>query len=225
MTGDTVEGCISSKMSTTEQMEHGTADSKQASQQDASSQANPMNASSQEASSQLTAMTQDQSQPNTQPLDKLDMEPVSQALEEVVWGQLYPQCGAFPRISLTKDVFRLGRASSCDYMIKEKDMGDKYWLLAVSKNQCEILRDKKGVFVKDLSSNGTWVNGHKIGKGLQFPLEHNAEICFAKQNKKVFVFMSNEGQTESFPSELTSSYTVREEFKKIKSCDYFHFWL
>ena len=222
MAGDTVDGCISSKMSTPEQTEHETGESQQASQQDASSQVNPMNASPQEASSQLTALTQDQSQPDTQPLD---MESVSQAIEEVVWGQLYPQCGAFPRISLTKDVFSLGRASSCDYMIKEKDMGDKYWLLAVSKIQCEILRDKNGVFIKDLSSNGTWVNGHKIGKGLQFPLEHNAEICFAKQNKKVFVFMSNDGQTESFPSELTSSYTVREEFKKIKNCDYFHFWL
>ena len=100
-------------------------------------------------------------------------------------------------------------------------MGDKKWVTAVSKIQCEIFRDKKGVFVKDLSSNGTWVNGHKIGKGLQFPLEHNAEICFAGQFKKVFVFMSNEGQTETeegfisnegqtetFPSELTSSYTV-----------------
>jgi len=151
MAGDTVDGCISSKMSTPEQMEDGTGDlndaSQLASQQDASSQVNPMNVSSQdassqvnpmnassqnassqvnpmnvsshEASSQLTAMTQDQSQPNTQPLE---MESVAQALnDEVVWGQLYPQCGAFPRISLTKDVFSLGRASSCDYMIKEKD--------------------------------------------------------------------------------------------------------
>merc|ERR1719391_512600 len=88
-------------------------------------------------------MTQDQSQPNTQPLDKLDMESVSQALEEGVWGQLYPHCGSFPRIPLVKDVFRFGRASSCDYVIREKDMGDMKWLTAVSKNQCEIFRDKK----------------------------------------------------------------------------------
>ena len=87
-------------------------------------------------------------------------------------------------------------------------MGDKKWVTAVSKIQCEIFRDKKGVFVKDLSSNGTWVNGHKIGKGLQFPLEHNAEICFAGQFKKVFFFMRNDGQTETFPSELSSLYTI-----------------
>ena len=40
------------------------------------------------------------------------------ALEEGVWGQLYPHCGAFPRIPLSKDVFRFGRASSCDYVIR-----------------------------------------------------------------------------------------------------------
>jgi len=205
MAGDTVDGCVASKMSTPEEMEIGSGDfdDDRASQQDASSQVNPMIQSSQEASSQLTTMTQ--SQPNTQPLDK---ESESQVLEEGVWGQLYPHCGSFPRIPMVKDVFRFGRASSCDYVIREKDMGDIKWLTAVSKNQCEIFRDKKGVFVKDLSSNGTWVNGHKIGKGLQFPLEHNAEICFAGQHKKVFVFMSNEAQSESFPAELTSSYTV-----------------
>jgi len=205
MAGDTVDGCVGSKMSTPEEMEIGSGDfdDDRASQLDASSQVNPMMQSSQEASSQLTTMTQ--SQPNTQPLDK---ESESQVLEEGVWGQLYPHCGSFPRIPMVKDVFRFGRASSCDYVIREKDMGDIKWLTAVSKNQCEIFRDKKGVFVKDLSSNGTWVNGHKIGKGLQFPLEHNAEICFAGQHKKVFVFMSNEAQSESFPAELTSSYTV-----------------
>ena len=64
------------------------------------------------------------------------------------------------------------------------------------------------VFIKDLSSNGTWLNGRKIGKGQQLPLEHNAEICFAAQHKKVFVFMSNEAHSESFPIELTSVYTV-----------------
>ena len=81
MAGDTIDGCVSSKMSTPEEMELGPGEfndgSQLASQQDANSQVNPMNVSSQEASSQLT-MTQDQSQPNTQPLDKLDMESVSQ---------------------------------------------------------------------------------------------------------------------------------------------------
>ena len=103
----------------------------------------------------------------TQPMDSsVDLDPSSQGLEEGVWGQLYPHCGSFPRIPLKTDLFRFGRASSCDYVIRETDMGDKKWLTAVSKIQCDIIKTDKGVFVKDRSSNGTWVNGHKICKVL-----------------------------------------------------------
>ena len=59
-----------------------------------------------------------------------------------------------------------------------------------------------------VSTSGTWVNGNKVGKDCMWPLDHNAEICFAGANKKVFVFMLSEGQTDIFPSTLTSKYTV-----------------
>jgi serine/threonine-protein kinase Chk2 len=41
-----------------------------------------------------------------------------------------------------------------------------------------------------------------------WPLEHNAVICFAGANKKVFVFMATEEQTDIFPATLTNKYTV-----------------
>jgi len=87
-------------------------------------------------------------------------------------------------------------------------MGGLKWLQAVSKVQCEIIKTDKGAFLKDCSSNGTWVNGHKVGKDSMWPLEHNQEICFSYLYKKVFVFMSNEVVGESFPEELTTRYTV-----------------
>ena len=96
----------------------------------------------------------------------------------------------------------------CDYVIRESDMGGIKWLTTVSKVQCEIIKNDKGIFLKDKSSNGTWVNGHKIGKDAMWPLEHNAEICFAGAKKKVYVFMSAEAQTETFPTSLTNKYTV-----------------
>jgi len=150
------------------------------------------------------------SQPATQPLDSsFDMETQSQREEEDgVWGQLYPHCGTFPRISLSQDSFKLGRAKTSDYVIRESDMGSSRWLTAVSKCQCEIIRIDKGVFLKDRSSNGTWVNGRKVGKDGTWPLDHNAEICFAGANKKVFVFMSTEVQADKFPVALTNKYTV-----------------
>ena len=41
-------------------------------------------------------------------------------------------------------------------------MGSYKWLSAVSKTQCEITKCTQGVFLKDRSSNGTWVNGHRV---------------------------------------------------------------
>ena len=49
----------------------------------------------------------------------------------------------------------LGRASSCDYSVKESDMCGLKWLQAVSKVQCQILKTEKGPLLKDHSSNGT----------------------------------------------------------------------
>ena len=99
----------------------------------------------------------------------------------------------------------------CDYVIKESDMGDLKWLTTVSKVQCEIIKNSNGIFLKDKSSNGTWVNGHKIGKDAMWPLDHNSEIYFAGAKKKVYVFMSTEPQTETFPTVLTNKYTVSKE--------------
>lgn len=189
MAVDSTDGCLPSKQAVLA----GEMDGSQASCQPSQSQ---------DLTSQLNT------QPATQPLDSsLDLDSSSQAGEECSWGQLYPHCGTFPRLPLQKDIFRLGRASSSDYVIRESDMGSYKWLSAVSKTQCEITKCTQGVFLKDRSSNGTWVNGHRVGRDQMWPLEHNAEICFAGPNKKVFVFMSAEAG-ESFPEELTSRYTV-----------------
>ena len=117
------------------------------------------------------------------------------------------------RIPLNKDSYFLGRASSCDYVVRESDMGSVKWLTAISKIQCEIVKNSKGTFIKDHSSNGTWINGNKIGKGNAWPLDHNSEICFAGAHKKVFVFMAS-GMAEVFSDELTSKYTVSKELGK-----------
>ena len=130
------------------------------------------------------------SQPATQPLDgSFEMEE-SQGPLEGVWGHLYPHSGTFPRLVLKQETFKLGRARTMDYFIKESDMGSQRWLTDVSKFQCEITRGDKGVFLRDCSSNGTWVNGNKVGKANLWPLEHNSVISFAGAAKKVNVFMS-----------------------------------
>ena len=169
------------------------------------------NAVAQDSGRMDCSMSQGQdmnSQPATQPLDgSFEME--EGGYMEGVWGQLYSHSGTFPRLALKQEMFRLGRAKTSDYVIRESDMGGSKWLNAVSKCQCKIVKSSSGVFLRDKSSNGTWVNGNKVGKDKMWPLEHNAEICFAGSNKKVFLFMSMEATSDCFPPELTTMYTTR----------------
>ena len=78
------------------------------------------------------------------------------------------------RLPLRTDAFRLGRAKSCDYVIRwgqvcavqtlnsenrvniltssrQSDMGSEKWWTAISKCQCEIIKDKGGVFLRSSS--------------------------------------------------------------------------
>ena len=87
-------------------------------------------------------------------------------------------------------------------------MDGSKWLNAVSKCQCDIVRNITGVFLRDKSSKSIWGHGNKVGKDNIWPLEHNTGICFACLNKKVFVFMSIEATSDSFPPQLTTKYTV-----------------
>ena len=95
------------------------------------------------------------SQPDTQPLDN-SFEMEEGVHIEGAWGQLYPS-GTFPRLALKQEMFRLGRAKTSDYVIMESNMGSSKWPNAVTKCQCEIVRNSTGVFFRDKSSSGIWV--------------------------------------------------------------------
>ena len=114
------------------------------------------------------------SQPDTQPLDdSFEMEEGVHI--EGAWGQPYPS-GTFPRLALKQEMFRLGRAKTSDYVIMESNMGSSKWPNAVTKCQCEIVRNSTGVFFRDKSSSGIWVNDNKVGKDNMWPLKHNSDL-------------------------------------------------
>ena len=85
---------------------------------------------------------------------------------EGVWGQLYPHSGTF---ALKQEIFRLGRANTRDNVIREYDMGGSKWLNRVSKCLYKIVRNSTGVFLRDKSFKGIWVNGNKVGKKICGP--------------------------------------------------------
>ena len=62
--------------------------------------------------------------------------------------------------------------------------------------------------------DGVWVNRKKVGKENMWPIEHHSEICFLGSKEKVFVFMSMEATSDSFPPELTTKNTVSKVLGK-----------
>ena len=119
-------------------------------------------------------------------------------------GTALPSQCTFPRLALKQKMFRLDGVKISDYVIRESDMGGSKWLNAVSKCQCEIVMNSTGVFIREKSSNGLLVNKNKVGKDNIWPLEHNSILCFLDANKNMFVFMSMEATSDSFPPELTT---------------------
>ena len=55
---------------------------------------------------------------------------------------------------------------------------------------------------------GTYVNGHKVGKGMTYPMAPDSDICFASPLKKAFVFVSNLEVQQPFPPEFTSKFNM-----------------
>ena len=68
-----------------------------------------------------------------------------------------------PQTRLKQKIFRLSRAKIRNYVIRESDKGGSKWLNEVSKCQCKIIMNITGVFLREKSSNGIWVNIIKVG--------------------------------------------------------------
>ena len=88
----------------------------------------------------------------------------------------------FPRLALKQKMFRLGRAKINNYVNRESDKGGSKWLNAMSKCQYDIVMNSTGVFLRNKSSNGIWVNSNKVSKDNIWPLERYSEIFLLGSN-------------------------------------------
>jgi serine/threonine-protein kinase Chk2 len=63
-----------------------------------------------------------------------------------------------------------------------------------------------------MSSNGTFVNGHKIGKGKSRILEHNATISMTHPNQRQYVYMSSsQDYSRDYPLALNKKFIVSRD--------------
>jgi serine/threonine-protein kinase CHEK2 len=134
--------------------------------------------------------------------------------ESNVWGRLLSVNKLFPSTNLIENDYTFGRATNCTIAFDNEDFRASKHYLAYSSTHFKIIRDqvKNHVFIKDLSSNGTYINGDKIGKNKLHVLVNNAEIALASKTHRVYVYIDAKATEDStIPEIVREKYVISKE--------------
>lgn len=157
----------------------------------------------------LGSMDTVQSQPATQELGDVDFMDHD---ETEPWGKLLSMDHKFSAVDLRKDLYTFGRSSECDYCFNKMEFKNHSLFLAYSSTHFKLQRvdTETGLqtVLYDLSSNGTFVNGIKVGKKRNQVLNHNDEISLITKNHKVFVYMDQFVEEDEVAEEILEKYAV-----------------
>jgi len=106
---------------------------------------------------------------------------------------------------------KFGRHPDHDYAF-DKEMLTQQEYLNISKTHFTIKKDADGsINIKDLSSNGTFVNRTKIGKNNTYPLTHLCVIGMGLPNHDVFTFINmaeKKKEEERMPEGFKEKYIL-----------------
>jgi len=118
-------------------------------------------------------------------------ENTDQKEEMKVYATLVSFCSEFPNVDITRDSTIFGRKPTCDEVLSVLCISGEHFIIIVPKNRTAIL-------IKDVSTNGTFINGIKIGKGSTYALKNGDQISVVtkKWNSKL------KGIEEAVPSYL-----------------------
>ena len=88
----------------------------------------------------------------------------TQELEpNAIWGKLVCKSKGASDFELTGDTISIGRKATNNLVVNDQ---------ALSGNHCVIYKQEDKVMLKDLSTNGTYLNNTKIGQGNEVELQH-----------------------------------------------------
>ena len=163
-------------------------------------------------------MCEPYSQGATQPLDATeDSISEEEAHDELpYWGRLYPASRNVKFHELTGDEVTVGKLQSCGVCITSEEVPNDTWVV-ISRKQFSISRIQQEVLglslsaiqLTDLSMNGTFINGKKVGKGLSKDLEDNDVISVGRPHFKVYYFKKGV-LNDAFPKSLQEKYDVSD---------------
>jgi serine/threonine-protein kinase Chk2 len=146
--------------------------------------------------------------------------------ESDIWGRLLSINKLFPSINLNENEYSLGRGKKCSISLVSKEIQASRYYAAYSSIHFKIIRDtvKNYVYIQDLSSNGTFVNGEKIGKNKRRVLDNNAEIALASKTNRIYVYIdTNATEDSTIPQNVREKYIVSKEigrgaYGEVKLC-------
>jgi serine/threonine-protein kinase Chk2 len=146
--------------------------------------------------------------------------------ESNIWGRLLSINKLFPSINLTNNEYSFGRGKTCSIVFNSHELETSKYFLAYSSKHFIIIRDetKNYVYLEDLSSNGTYINGEKIGKNNKHVLENNAEIALASKTHRAYVYIdANAKEDASIPATVREKYIVSKQlgrgaYGEVKLC-------
>ncbi|KAI8436760.1 hypothetical protein MSG28_010229 [Choristoneura fumiferana] len=140
-----------------------------------------------------------------------------------IWGRLYCTNNSFQGkrcwkpnnpeyYDLIQPEFSLGRALKCTLVMK-KDVVTEDIVKNISKQHFIIKRDMTEALspavITDLSYNGTFLNGHKIGKGNSRVLDDKDEISLTLPTVKIFIFKDLlRNEQDQVPDEVSQQYYI-----------------
>lgn len=167
-----------------------------------------MNKESQTYYTPESQQTQETQQFETQ--DILQLEDESEEKSSDHWGSLLQIKGTRLEFSDPEKVYTVGSGPTNSIVIKES---------GISRVHFEIKRDKGErssiAIIKDTSSNGTYLNGKKIGKNKEFPLTQYDTITILHPPISTFRFLDfsrlKQNQDNSEHEEILKSYTFIED--------------
>ena len=62
------------------------------------------------------------------------------------------------------------------------------------------------------SSNGTFVNGEKVGKGRIQALKNNSEVALSKKENKAYIFIDkSDKEDRAYPPAIRDKYTITKQ--------------
>ena len=166
---------------------------------------------------------------NTQEFDGIEegVLPSGAKLPDVdIWGRFLSINHLFPSIDLTNDEYSFGRGKTSSILWSSNELQMSKYFLAYSSTHFKIIRDKvqNYVYIEDLSSNGTYVNGEKVGKNKRCVLENNAEIALASKSNRVYVYIDPKANEDlTIPAIVREKYIVSKQigrgaYGEVKLC-------